>query len=92
MLCSTASVPQSSGSVPIRCPIWCLWTFIWQTGLPSEIFEHISITCPIIFTTAYDEYALRAFKVNSIDYLLKPIGKEDIEHSFEKLNSLNCLR
>ena len=44
----------------------------------------------IVFTTAYDEYALRAFKVNSIDYLLKPIGKEDIEHSFEKLNSLNA--
>ena len=59
-------------------------------GSAFEICEHISITCPIIFTTAYDEYALRAFKVNSIDYLLKPIGKEDIEHSFEKLNSLNA--
>ena len=59
-------------------------------GSAFEIFEHISITCLIIFTTAYDEYALRAFKVNSIDYLLKPIGKEDIEHSFEKLNSLNA--
>ena len=39
-------------------------------GSAFEIFNHINITCPIIFTTAYDEYALRAFKVNSIDYLL----------------------
>lgn len=55
-------------------------------GSAFEIFEHIRITCPIIFTTAYDEYALRAFKVNSIDYLLKPIGKEDIAHALDKLN------
>lgn len=47
-------------------------------GSAFEIFEHTDITCPIIFTTAYDEYALRAFKVNSIDYLLKPIDKEEM--------------
>lgn len=57
-------------------------------GSAFEIFEHVNITCPIIFTTAYDEYALKAFKVNSVDYLLKPINKADIEkalHKFEKL-------
>jgi len=57
-------------------------------GSAFEIFNHITISCPIIFTTAYDEYALRAFKVNSIDYLLKPICKEDIEHAFSKLENL----
>lgn len=57
-------------------------------GSAFEIFDHVSITCPIIFTTAYDEYALRAFKVSSIDYLLKPIGKEDIKRAFEKLEKL----
>ncbi len=57
-------------------------------GSAFEIFEHIRITCPIIFTTAYDEYALKAFKVNSIDYLLKPIGEKDIKRAMEKLDSL----
>ena len=57
-------------------------------GSSFEIFEHVDITCPIIFTTAYDEYALRAFKVNSIDYLLKPIGQSDIRKSIGKLKQL----
>lgn len=58
-------------------------------GSAFEIFNHIDIPCPIIFTTAYDEYALRAFKVNSVDYLLKPIGKSDIEKAFQKLEQLH---
>lgn len=57
-------------------------------GSAFEIFEHITITCPIIFTTAYDEYALKAFKVNSIDYLLKPIGERDVKRAMDKLNLL----
>lgn len=57
-------------------------------GSAFEIFEHVRITCPIIFTTAYDEYALRAFKVNSIDYLLKPIGEKDIKRAMDKLDAL----
>ncbi len=58
-------------------------------GSSFEIFEHIQIVCPIIFTTAYDEYALKAFKVNSIDYLLKPIGSSDLRQAFEKLKTLH---
>jgi DNA-binding LytR/AlgR family response regulator len=57
-------------------------------GLSFEIFEQTRITCPIVFTTAYDEYALKAFKVNSIDYLLKPIDKEDLQRALEKLKAL----
>lgn len=57
-------------------------------GSAFEIFEHIKITAPIIFTTAYDEYALKAFKVNSVDYLLKPISGTDLKQAVDKLNSL----
>lgn len=57
-------------------------------GSAFEIFEHISITCPIIFTTAYDEYALKAFKVNSIAYLLKPIEPNEVKEAVKKLNEL----
>ena len=49
-----------------------------------KIFEQINVTTPIIFTTAYDQYAIRAFQVNSIDYLLKPIDKADLKRSLEK--------
>ncbi|WP_455638670.1 LytR/AlgR family response regulator transcription factor [Parabacteroides sp.] len=59
-------------------------------GSSFEIFEHVDITCPVIFTTAYDEYALRAFKVNSIDYLLKPIGQTDILNAIAKLKRLQA--
>jgi DNA-binding LytR/AlgR family response regulator len=57
-------------------------------GLSFEIFEVVDIDTPIIFTTAYDEYAIKAFKVNSIDYLLKPIDKEDLEGALSKFSNL----
>jgi DNA-binding LytR/AlgR family response regulator len=57
-------------------------------GSAFEIFKHVNITCPIIFTTAYDEYALRAFKVNSIDYLLKPIDVDSVKKAIQKLKVL----
>jgi DNA-binding LytR/AlgR family response regulator len=58
-------------------------------GLSFEIFNHINITCPVIFTTAYEEYAIKAFKVNSIDYLLKPIGIDDLKNAINKFTSLS---
>ncbi|MDR1783497.1 MAG: response regulator, partial [Dysgonamonadaceae bacterium] len=47
-------------------------------GSAFSIFEQVTISCPIIFTTAYDEFALKAFEVNSIDYILKPIDKREL--------------
>lgn len=59
-------------------------------GESFRIFNHVDITCPIIFTTAYDQYALEAFKVNSIDYLLKPIAPNDLHRAMDKLHRLSA--
>lgn len=56
-------------------------------GLSFEIFDAVDIKSAIIFTTAYDEYALRAFKLNSIDYLLKPIDEDDLEVAVNKFKA-----
>lgn len=58
-------------------------------GSAFEIFKLTKITCPIVFTTAYDEYALKAFKVNSIDYLLKPIEVNDVQDALKKLKVIS---
>lgn len=57
-------------------------------GLSFEIFEMTDVTSPVIFTTAYDEYALKAFKVNSIDYILKPVDKDELQAALDKLKNL----
>jgi len=57
-------------------------------GLSFGVFEEIEVNCPVIFTTAYDQYAIQAFKVNSIDYLLKPINKESLAESLRKYHKL----
>lgn len=56
-------------------------------GLSFEIFEKTEIKSAVIFTTAYDEYALQAFKLNSIDYLLKPIDEDDLEMAISKFKT-----
>jgi len=58
-------------------------------GSSFSIFEKVTINCPIIFTTAYDEYALKAFEVNSVDYLLKPINIKNFERAITKFRSLS---
>jgi len=53
-------------------------------GLSFDIFNQVNITTPVIFTTAFDQYTLKAFKVNSIDYLLKPVDEKELHQSLEK--------
>ena len=57
-------------------------------GSSFAIFERVTVTCPVIFTTAYDEYALKAFEVNSIDYLLKPISREALDRAMRKYHEM----
>lgn len=56
-------------------------------GISFEIFDQVTLDIPVIFTTAYDQYAIKAFKVNSIDYLLKPINEEELSESIDKFKS-----
>ncbi|AXT55183.1 DNA-binding response regulator [Aquimarina sp. AD1] len=56
-------------------------------GISFEIFDKVSIDVPIIFTTAYDKYAIKAFKVNSVDYLLKPIDQEELATAITKFKN-----
>lgn len=57
-------------------------------GQSFEIFNHTEVKSPVIFITSYDEYALKAFKVNSVDYLLKPVQKEDLQNALEKFRQM----
>ena len=57
-------------------------------GLSFEIFKQLEVESPIIFTTAFENYALKAFKVNSIDYLLKPIDDEELERAVKKYKTV----
>ncbi|ACT92064.1 LytR/AlgR family response regulator transcription factor [Dyadobacter fermentans] len=63
------------------CPDLIMMDVRLPDGLSFEIFDKVQIPCAVIFTTAYDEYAVRAFKVNSVDYLLKPIEQEELEQA-----------
>ena len=58
-------------------------------GICFEVFETIKVDTPLIFTTAYNEYALRAFKVNSVDYLLKPIEEDSLRKALEKFSNFH---
>lgn len=60
-----------------------------EDGICFDIFEKCEIKTPVIFTTAYDEYSLKAFKVNSVDYLLKPIAPDELKNAIEKFREVH---
>lgn len=66
-------------------PDFILMDIHLSDGNSLSIFKEIEVHCPVIFTTAFDEYALEAFKVNSVDYLLKPVKTEDLQRAIHKL-------
>ena len=83
------SVKKSSAWLKINtAPDLILMDIQLADGLSFKIFEDCEVTCPVIFTTAFDEYALRAFKVNSIDYILKPVDKDELAAAFRKYQAL----
>ena len=60
-------------------------------GQSFEIFDKVEVKSTVIFTTSYDEYALKAFKVNSVDYLLKPVQKDDLQMALNKLKTMQTM-
>ncbi|WP_435354323.1 LytR/AlgR family response regulator transcription factor [Emticicia sp. SJ17W-69] len=61
-------------------------------GISFEIYEQVTINVPIIFTTAFDEYAIRAFKLNSVDYILKPLDADSLSFAIEKFNNQQLIK
>jgi len=57
-------------------------------GVSFELFDTYKLSCPVIFTTAYDEYAIRAFRVNGVDYLLKPIDADELKRAIDKCRNI----
>ena len=79
------SVAQAVGLLRELSPDVLFLDINLADGLSFEIFEQVAVRCPVIFTTAYDQYALQAFKVNSVDYLLKPIDADELAAAVARL-------
>lgn len=78
------SITEAVESIPTHRPDLLLCDIRLADGLSFTIWKNIEVKCPVIFTTAYEEYALRAFKLNSIDYLLKPIKAEELYKALDQ--------
>lgn len=85
----TKSIVQSIDFLQREQPDLIFSDIRLQDGLSFDIFRQVKIVSPIIFTTAYDQYAIQAFKFNSIDYLLKPIDSDELEAAIQKSDKKN---
>ncbi len=83
-----ASVEQSIKYLKLNKPDLIFLDIQLEDGTSFSIFEKVTVDSPVIFTTAYDQYAIKAFKLNSIDYLLKPIRKEELHNSLNKFKNI----
>ena len=82
------SVEQSKKYLKQNKPDLIFLDIQLEDGLSFSIFEKVDVDVPIIFTTAYDQYAIKAFKLNSIDYLLKPIKKDELRKALNKYKNI----
>jgi DNA-binding LytR/AlgR family response regulator len=83
-----ASVKEAREVLDTYTPDLIISDIQLSDGISLDVFTQRKIECPIIFTTAFNEYAIRAFKVNSIDYLLKPVDKKELKNAFDKFHLL----
>jgi len=88
VLAKIASVSEATSWLSVNRPDLIFLDIQLSDGLSFSIFENVTTDAPIIFTTAYDQYAIKAFKLNSIDYLLKPVRKSELADSLEKYKRL----
>ncbi|MCB0699405.1 MAG: response regulator transcription factor [Chitinophagales bacterium] len=82
------SVKEARMKLEMQTPDLIISDIQLADGISLDVFVDYNIQCPIIFTTAFNEYAIRAFKVNSIDYLLKPIDKNELKAALDKFHLL----
>ncbi|QHV94102.1 LytR/AlgR family response regulator transcription factor [Spirosoma endbachense] len=81
---------QANGPGQASAPDLILMDIELADGQSFQIFKEIDVKCSVIFTTSYDEYAIKAFKVNSVDYLLKPIQADELEAALAKFHRLKA--
>ncbi|MDO9510363.1 MAG: LytTR family DNA-binding domain-containing protein [Bacteroidales bacterium] len=85
------SVDETVSWLETNTPDLMFFDIQLSDGISFSIFDKIDVRIPVIFTTAYDQYAIRAFKLHSIDYLLKPVNTNDLSMALKKYHSLNQL-